>query len=99
VAANGAAVPTARRGFQRTERLLIRFDAYGASGDAAVTAAVVNWAGERLTTVTVLPAEAGGTHQVSLPLGSLAPGEYAVEITVKGEAGLARELVPLRVGT
>jgi VWFA-related protein len=99
LAANGAAVPTARRGFQRTERLLIRFDAYGASGDAAVTAAVVNWAGERLTTVTVLRAEAGGTHQVSLPLGSLAPGEYAVEITVKGEADQARELVPLRVGT
>jgi hypothetical protein len=99
VAADAAAVPTARREFQRTERLLIRFDAYGTSGDAPVTAAVVNWAGEQLTVVSVRPADAGGTHQISLPLGSLAPGEYAVEITAKGEGGQTRELVPLRVGT
>ena len=98
-AADAAAVPTARREFLRTERLLVRFDAYGTSGDRAVTAAVVNWAGEQLTAVTVQPADAGGTHQISLPLGSLAPGEYAVEITAKGESGQARELVPLRVGS
>jgi VWFA-related protein len=99
IAADAGAVPTARREFLRTERLLIRLDAYGASGDGPVTAAVVNWAGERLTGVGVQRAEAGGTHQISLPLGSLAPGEYAVEITVTGESGQARELVPLRVGS
>ena len=99
IAADPGAVPTARREFLRTERLLIRLDAYGASGDGAVTAAVVNWAGERLTGVGVQRAGAGGTHQISLPVGSLAPGEYAVEITVTGESGQARELVPLRVGT
>jgi hypothetical protein len=99
LAADGAAVPTARREFLRTERLLIRFDAYGAAASEQVTAALVNWAGDRLTDVAVAPAEAGGTHQISLGLGSLAPGEYAVEITAKGAAGQARELVPLRVGS
>jgi hypothetical protein len=97
-ASDAAAVPTARREFLRTERLLIRFDAYGVGGDE-MTAAVVNWTGERLAAVSIAAAEAGGTHQISLSLGSLAPGEYAVEINAKGPGGQARELVPLRVGS
>ena len=100
LAADAAAVPMARREFLRTERLLIRFDAYAPGGERPdVTAALVNWAGDKLADVPVAVAEAGGTHQVSLGLGALAPGEYAVEITAKGAAGQARELVPLRVGS
>jgi hypothetical protein len=98
LAADAAAVPTARREFARTERLLIRFDAYGA-GAQTPTAAVVNWAGERLTGITVQRAELGGSHQISVPLGSLAPGEYAIEIVATGEGAERRELVPLRVGS
>jgi hypothetical protein len=99
LAADAAAVPMARREFLRTERLLIRFDAYAPGSDQQVTAALVNWAGDKLADVSVAAAEAGGTHQISLGLGSLAPGEYAVEITARGAAGQARELVPLRVGS
>jgi hypothetical protein len=100
LAADATAVPIARREFLRTERLLIRFDAYAAGDERPqVTAAVVNWTGERLAEVPVAPTEAGGTHQISLGLGALAPGEYAVEITAKGTTGQARELVPLRVGS
>jgi VWFA-related protein len=100
VAGNAAAIPTARREFLRTERLLIRFDAYGPGAERpGVTAALVNWTGSRLSDVTVAPAEAGGTHQISLGLGSLAPGDYAVEIVVKNETGEARQLVPIRVGS
>jgi VWFA-related protein len=98
LAADAAAVPTARREFARTERLLIRFDAYGA-GPQTPTAAVVNWAGERLTGITVQRAETGGSHQISIPLGSLAPGEYAIEIVATGEGAETRQLVPLRVGS
>ena len=98
IGADAAAVPTARREFARTERLLIRFDAYGIPSDAAVTAAVVNWAGERLAPIAVQRADAGGTHQVSVPLGSLAPGEYAVEIVTTSADAETRALVPLRVG-
>jgi VWFA-related protein len=100
LAANAAAVPMARREFLRTERLLIRFDAYAPGSEGTrVAAALVNWAGDKLADVPVTAAEAGGTHQISLGLGALAPGEYAVEITAGGAAGQARELVPLRVGS
>jgi VWFA-related protein len=100
LAADAAAIPMARREFLRTERLLIRFDAYAPGGERPqVTAALVNWTGEKLADVAVSAAETGGTHQISLGLGSLAPGEYAVEITAIGAAGQARELVPLRVGS
>ena len=98
--ADATAVPMARREFLRTERLMIRFDVYAPGSELPqVTAALVNWTGDKLADVPVGAAEAGGTHQISLGLGSLAPGEYAVEITAKGEAGQARELVPLRVGS
>jgi hypothetical protein len=96
-ASDAAAVPAARREFSRTERLLIRFDAYG--DGPVVNAALLNANGARMTEVPLGPAQAGGTHQISLPLGSLAPGAYVIEITAKGTAGTARELVPLRVGS
>jgi VWFA-related protein len=97
VVGDAAAVPIARREFLRTERLLIRFDAFGASGGLVVTAALVNWTGDRLADVAVSAAEAGGTHQIAFGLGALAPGEYAIEITAAGAGGEAKELVPLRV--
>ena len=95
---DAAATPTPRREFSKSERLLIRFDAYTADPAAAqVTAAVVNRLGDRLATLPVAPAAAGGTHQVVLPLGGLAPGEYAIEITARTGDASATELVPLRV--
>ena len=42
-------------------------------------------------------ATAGGTHQVDLGLSSIPPGEYLIEITVKGASGENKTLVPLRV--
>jgi VWFA-related protein len=95
--ADGAAVPIARREFARSERLLIRFDAYG--GGDAVGAALLNSNGDRMTELPLSPAQAGGTHQISFALGSLAPGSYVIEVSAKGPAGVARELVPLRVGS
>lgn len=95
IAADAAAVPTAGREFSRTERLLIRFDAYGA---AAPAAALLNRAGQKMADLPVAAAVAGGTHQIDLGLGAIATGEYLVEITLKGAAGEAKELVPLRVG-
>jgi hypothetical protein len=98
--ADASVVPIARRQFLRTERLLIRFDVYGA-GDIRpeVTAALLNSNGDRMTAVPVSAAAAGATHQIDLGLASLAPGEYVVEVTVKGVGGQVRELVPLRVGS
>jgi VWFA-related protein len=96
LAADAAAVPVAGREFSRTERLLIRFDVYGA---AVPTAALLNRNGDKMGDVPVAAAKAGGTHQIDLGLASVAIGEYLVEITAKGATGEAKELVPIRIGS
>ena len=97
---DAAAVPVAAREFSRTERLLIRFDAYGAGSEKPVASAVLlGRDGKKISDVPVAAATAGGTHQIDLALNSMATGEYVVEITVKDTAGAtATQMVPLRVG-
>jgi VWFA-related protein len=100
LAADAAAVPVAGREFSRTERLLIRFDAYGAGTDRpSASAVLLNRAGQKISDVPVAPATAGGSHQIDLGLSSIPGGDYVVEITVRGASGEAKELVPLRVGS
>ena len=88
--------PTVGREFSRTERLLIRFDVYGNATPAAM---LLNRNGQKMADVPVAAAAAGGTHQIDLGLGSVAAGEYLVEITAKGATGEAKELIPLRIGS
>ncbi|MBM3818388.1 MAG: VWA domain-containing protein [Acidimicrobiia bacterium] len=90
VAADATAVPVAAREFSRTERLLIRFDVYGA---AAPTALLMNRNGRKVADVPIAAATAGGTHQIDLGLNTVAPGEYLVEIT----SGEVKELVAFRI--
>ena len=96
IVADAGAVPTVGREFSRTERLLIRFDVYGS---ATPTAVLLNRNGQKMADVPVAAAAAGGTHQVDMGLAAIAPGEYLVEITVKGATGEAKELIPLRIGS
>jgi VWFA-related protein len=98
--ADPAAIPTAAREFSRTERVLVRFDVYGAGSDQAkVTAAMLNRSGDKMTDIPVTPAASGGTHQINLSLAPFPGGEYLVEITVPSAGGDVKELVPLRIGT
>jgi len=98
IAANANAVPPASREFSRTTRLLIRFDSYGPGNEVPTpTAALLNNNGQKFTDVPVTAATAGGTHQIDLSLATIPPGEYVIEITVKGTAGEAKELVAFRV--
>jgi len=100
LAGSAEAVPVALREFSRTERLLIRFDAYGPGGTPVEpTAALLNRGGDRMADVPVTAATVGGTHQIDLALAGLPPGEYLVEINVTGADGDVSELVPLRVGS
>jgi hypothetical protein len=94
------AIPVAARDFSRTERLLIRFDAYGASGDKPlVSAALLAPDGRKVSDVPVAPTTVGGTHQVDLGLNTLAAGEYVLEISVAGTSGdPIKEYVPFRIG-
>ena len=100
LAADAAVTPTAARDFSRTERLLIRFDAYAAGGEQVQpTAVLLNRAGSKMADVPITAAQAGGTHQINLSLASIPAGEYLVEIAVTGASGDAKELVPFRVGS
>ena len=98
IAADATAVPIAGREFARTERLLIRFDAYGPGTEKPeATAVLLNRAGGKMADVPIAVGTGGSTHQIDLSLASVPTGEYLVEITVKGSGGEVKELVPLRV--
>jgi VWFA-related protein len=94
--ADPAAVPTPDREFRRTERLALRVEAYAASGDAPnVTAKLLNRAGQPMS---ALPVEsAGAAYLVDLPLASLAPGEYLIEITAIAGKGSSQDVLAIRV--
>jgi VWFA-related protein len=93
-----AAVPVASREFSRTERLLIRFQAYGPGGaPPVVTARLLGRSGQPLRDLTVAPSSAGD-NTIDLPLAGLAAGEYSVEVTASGSGrGDARDRVGFRV--
>lgn len=95
---NPAAPPTASRDFRRTQRLVVRFEAY-APGDAPITVAarLLNRQGNKLVDVPVA-SRPGEPFLVDLPLAALAPSEYLLELTasVDGHEPV-RELVAFRV--
>jgi hypothetical protein len=97
--ADANAVPSAAREFSRTERLLLRIPVYGPGGAAVdVSAELLNRLGapmRRLLQVEgSLPA---GIVQFDLPLSSLAPDEYRVQLTARTGTQEAREVVLFRV--
>jgi VWFA-related protein len=100
VQSDGAALPAITREFSRTERLLIRFDAYvPGTEQAAPTARLLNRAGDKMQDLTVAPATAGGTHQLEVGLNSMPPGEYLVELTLPGATDATSSLIAFRVGS
>jgi len=97
---NPDAVPVSGREFSRRERLLLRFDAYGPGGTAPeVAVRLLNRAAQPMTDLTVEPpAGAGAPYQVEVPLASLPPGEYLIEVQATGAGEPAvRQLVGIRV--
>jgi VWFA-related protein len=92
---DAAAIPLAAREFSRAERLLIRFDFY--NGDRSQPRAMLlNRTGQRLSALPVTAASAGGTHDIEFGLGSVAAGDYVVEIAA-GETSEVKALVAFRV--
>jgi VWFA-related protein len=94
------ALPTASRDFRRTDRMVIRVEAFG-PGNAAVatTAKLLNKQGTRMAEIPVNITAPGQPRMIDFPLSSLAAGEYLLELTAASE-GLqsATELIPFRVG-
>lgn len=94
---NPNAVPTVEREFSRTERLLVRFDAYAADSAApAVTARLLNRAGQSMADVPI-QALAGKPFQIDLPLASLAAGQYLLELDAKSSSGAAQQMIAFAI--
>ena len=94
--------PTASREFRRTDRLLIRTDAYApGTTPATVTAQLLNQQGTKMLDVTVAPpTETVASHAIDMPLANLAAGQYLLEITATSEGHKpVSELVAFRVGS
>jgi VWFA-related protein len=92
-AADANAMPTIAREFSRTERLLLRFGVYG-TGAPAPSARLLNRTGQQMADLPVQASAVGAQlHQLDLPLATLAPGEYLIEIA----AGDTKQLVAFRV--
>ena len=94
-----AAAPEPGREFRRTDRLLLRVPAYAASGaPVTVTAQLVNRQRQVLRALPPMPSPSGrGVAAFDVPLGWLAPGEYAIELTATTSAGSAKETIRFRL--
>jgi VWFA-related protein len=92
--------PTALREFRRTDRLLIRFHAFGKpTGALKVTARLLNKQGQKMSDLPVtVPDDPAAPSQVDLPLSSIAAGEYLLEVSAASEGqSPATELVAFRL--
>jgi VWFA-related protein len=102
LSANADALPVASRIFSRTERLLVRVPVYG-PGDTTpeVTATLLNRRGNPMRKLQEVIAELPhGIVQFDLPLSSLAPDEYRIELVganTQGPRDEAREMLVFRV--
>ncbi len=94
------AVPAVTREFRRTERLIVRAQAYGPGTEIpVVTARLLNRIGVAMQELPVTTDQASGTAQVDLPLAGVAPGEYLLELRATGQGGEAKQLVAFKVGS
>jgi hypothetical protein len=98
IKADPNAVPTPDRDFSRTDRLLVRTEAYTPGGAApTMTARLLNRGGGKMAELPVQAGQ-GGAGDVELPLSSLAAGDYLIELNAKTDAGTAQELIAFKVG-
>jgi len=92
----GGAAPFAGRQFDRTDRVIVHFDVFGAAAaDATVTVALLNRQGAKLAAMPLRKIDAG--YEIDLPIGSIARGEYVFEIAASHGADQARALLSFRV--
>jgi hypothetical protein len=99
LATDPAARPSTAREFSRTERLHVRFQAYvPGGGTAAPTARLLNRTGAKISDVPVkpTPARSPSDFDADVPLASLPPGDYLLEVALPGDPPV-RQLVAFRV--
>jgi hypothetical protein len=98
IRANAASIPTTDREFSRTERLLVRVDAYTPGEiQPKVTARLLNRNGQKMADLPVqMPASP--TAELEFALSSLPAGDYLIELNAAAESGTAQEMIAFRIG-
>jgi VWFA-related protein len=95
--------PFAGRQFERTDRVVVRFDIVGSSAaDAMVTATLLSRRGTKLATLPLKETATAGAvkgYEIDIPIGSVARGEYVIAVEASRGADQAKTLVSFRVGS
>jgi VWFA-related protein len=98
VRASSSPVPAVMPVFSRTERLLIRFGAYGPAGRTpTVTMRLLNRSGNPIAALPAPTKTSGDEMESELGLGSFPPGDYIVEIAAEIGGETAKRLLAIRV--
>ena len=94
---NDALASHAARGCPRGSRLIVRVPAADPTGTPVrITARLLNRAGQTMRALDADPG-VGNPTQFALPLVSLAPGQYGIEVTGENRHGAVSERVAFRV--
>jgi VWFA-related protein len=97
---NEAAVPVASREFSRTERLMIRFRAYGpVNAPVSVAARLLSRMGPMRDLPVTSASDASSVNWIDVPLAGLAVGEYMIEVSATSGTGQVKDLIDFRVTT
>ena len=92
------APPTTSRQFSRTERLLVRFDAYGPAGTRPTVALrLLNRMGEGMADLPAPAAVRQNGFESEIGLGGLPPGDYLIEIAATSNADTIKKLLAIRI--
>jgi hypothetical protein len=98
VRAAAAPMPAAGRQFSRTERLLVRFGAYGPGGTVPkVTLSLLNQQGEEMAALPAPTPSAAGVFETEIGLGGFPPGDYLIDIAAAAGGETARQLLGIRI--
>jgi hypothetical protein len=99
IRAAAAPRPSTSREFTRTDRVLVRFAAFGPGGVApVVTMRVLGQNGHPLGDLPAPVAGVDGRFEAEVGLAWMAAGEYLIEVHASAETGQASALVPFRIG-
>ncbi len=98
VRAAASPTPVVAPVFSRSERVLIRFGAYGPAGTTpAVTVRWLNQAGTQIATLPAPTKVSANLFESELGLGSFPPGDYLVEIDAQAGDQTSKRLLAIRV--
>ena len=93
------ATPFPGREFERTDRIVIRFEVHGAAASTATVAArILSQWGKDLAELPLVPRTTGdGPYEIDLPLSSVARGDFLIAVSATAGADTTRAFVPIRV--